>query len=743
MPILRTILTTTTLGLLLSACSAVEQFGAQQPGSSAVSLGNAPRAAVERFLTAWDTQNLDAMYSSVSARSQQLYTPEAFARYYQAVNENIGLEGVGFTVHDIHEQGTSAMVKYDVTLTTSLFGEITDTNRTMRLVQDSGQWRVAWSTMDIFDGYTADAAVRVDTELTARANIYDRSGQPLVEEGGTVSAIWVRKETMNGVADCQRLLADLLYTRTTNLDSLFQSYLADANFYVGEIDEEVEIEYQQQLAEVCGTTRDAGTILPRQTRKYYGQGAAVHLTGYIGPVPEESRAQWINRGYSENDLVGLAGIEFAYQSALAGRPPRVLRVVEPGGIVLAELGRTEGTPPQSVYTTVDRDLQIESARAVAWAYNYAINNWGRPDISPGAGAVAIDVNTGAILSMVSYPTFQPGLFNPDSFAPDRGPRLAEITGSITNRVTQQRYSPGSVYKIVTTAAVINEGLMDPNDGTFFCGLTWDGRVEFGDASSPRLDWRFTDGLDATGYVDPSEALTSSCDPFYYEFGARLYLERSPAIVVEYSEMMGLGAPTGIGVYQEAQSALPVPQSVDEAINNAIGQGNTQVTILQVAQMVAAVANGGTLYQPYVVDRVGGQTVGEPTVVGTLDLSPEALAAVQRGMCDVTSNPDKGTAFSVFDGNGVYPPYRACGKTGTSQTTTYPQAWFVAYAPADDPQIAVVAMGERSREGSEVAAPMVRRILDHYFNAPEIAPFPEWWEGEYVPLAVPDNGVAGG
>ncbi len=734
---------TITVALLLSACSAVEQFNPQQTSGGSVSLGNSPRSAVERFLTAWDAQDLDAMYGSISVRSQQIYSREAFARYYQSVGESIGMEGVSFVLHDIHEQGQSAMAKYDVTLTTSLFGEITDSDRTIRVVQDSGQWRVAWTTMDIFEGYTADSTVRVDSELTNRANIYDRNGQPLVEQNGTVSAIWVRKQAMNGVADCQRLLADLLYTRTTNLNNLFQSYLADANFYVGEIDEETEIEFREQLTEVCGTTREAGTILPRQTRKYYGQGAAVHVTGYIAPVPEESRAQWINRGYSENDLVGLAGIEFAFQNALAGRPPRVLRVVEPGGVILKELGRTEGTPPQSVYTTVDRDLQIESARAVAWAYNYAINNWGRPDISPGGGAVVIDVNTGAILSLVSYPTFQPGLFNPDSFAPDRGLRLAEITANIPNRVTQQRYSPGSVYKIVTTAAVVNEGLMDPNDGTFFCGLTWDGRTEYGDASSPRLDWRFTDGLDATGFVSPASALTSSCDPFYYEFGAKLYLERNPRTLVEYSQMMGLGDTTGIGVYQEAQSALPVPESVDEAINNSIGQGDTQVTILQIAQMVAAVANGGTLYQPYVVDRVGGQSVGEPTVVGTLDLTPEALATVQRGMCDVISDPDKGTAFGVFDGNVVYPPYRACGKTGTAQTTTYPQAWFVAYAPADNPQIAVVAMGERSREGSEVAAPMVRRIMDHYFNAPEIAPFPEWWEGDYVPLAVPDNGVAGG
>jgi penicillin-binding protein 2 len=159
-------------------------------------------------------------------------------------------------------------------------------------------------------------------------------------------------------------------------------------------------------------------------------------------------------------------------------------------------------------------------------------------------------------------------------------------------------------------------------------------------------------------------------------------------------------------------------------------------------MVAAVANGGTVYEPYIVEQVGQQRVAEPTVINTLNVSPEALEVTRRGMCDVTTDPDLGTAIGSFVDNEVYPAYTACGKTGTAQTNTYPNAWFVAYAPADDPEIAVVVMAERSREGSEVAAPMVRRILDAYFGAPQ-APFPEWWEEDYVPLEVPENGVAGG
>lgn len=727
--------------VMLTGCNALP-FPQSEGGISIG--GNTPTAAAESFLKAWGTGSTDEMYSQISARSQGIYTPEAFNRSYQGLIEDIGLNGVEYTINDVHMQGVSAAIDYDLTLQSALFGEIQDTGRTMRMVKEGEQWRVAWSTMDIFEGYTAEANISVDSDPQPRENIYDRNGNPLVLENGTISVLYARQQAMSDVFACQRLLADLLYTPITDIQQEFQNYLPDARVYVGEVDEYIELEYAARLRDLCGMSRDSGDIYTRQARQYIGQGAAVHVTGYIGPVPEEDRARWINLGYSETDYVGLTGIEFAFQAQLAGRPPRVLRLYEPGGTLLRELGRTAGTPPQPVYLTIDRNLQIEAARALAWGYNYAINNWGRPDISPGAGAVVMDVNTGAILAMASYPTFQPTLFDPESYAPNRGPRLAAVQSNprapMLNRVTQERYSPGSVFKIVTTAAAINEGLTAPGE-LFECGLTWDG-TGYGDTFSPRLDWRFTDGLDAAGIINPAQALTSSCDPWYYEFGARLFLESGADTVTEYAHMMGYEGQPGTGIYPEASSYIPVPDTVEEAINNGIGQGDTQVTVLQTAMMVASVANGGTVYEPYIVEQIGQQRVGQPTVLNTLDIVPEALEVARRGMCDVTTDYDLGTAIGSFVDNEMPPPYTACGKTGTAQTNTYPNAWFVAYAPADNPEIAVVVMAERSREGSEVAAPMVRRILDAYFGAPQ-APFPEWWEGEYVPLQVPENGVAGG
>ena len=252
------------------------------------------------------------------------------------------------------------------------------------------------------------------------------------------------------------------------------------------------------------------------------------------------------------------------------------------------------------------------AQALADAYNYADGNWGSRAVSTGAAAVVIDVNSGAILAMASYPFFEPDVFNPDTLCCTvltAGQRIQEMVNDprqpLLNRVTQSQYFPGSTYKIVTTTAAAAEGLMGPDD-IFDCTLTWDGAPFGDDVSFQRVDWRFTDQLEPTGPVTMSQALTSSCDPFFYQMGARLYNEVGPAALADYARAMGLGSATGIPFYgPEASGEILVPGAVSEAISDAIGQLDVKVSPLQMARMVAAVANGGTVYKPYLVQQVGG------------------------------------------------------------------------------------------------------------------------------------------
>ncbi|MGQ9887957.1 MAG: peptidoglycan D,D-transpeptidase FtsI family protein [Aggregatilineales bacterium] len=719
-------------------------------GAGAAAQGGAPADVAAAFLDAWASGAYDAMYSRISPRSQALYDINVFRAMYSDADGATGRTGLTYTIVETQLQGASAAVIYDLSLESAFFEPIVDRGRIMRLVQSPEGWRVAWSSMDIFDGMAPGAQLRATGQRSQRANIYDRNGQALAEQNATVTALYIRRATIPDEANCLDLLASLLRRQRQDLQAFFNRYpTLETVFYVGEIDTDEYAARGQQLSEVCGIQPQ--NTLERQTRRYYRGNAVSHVTGYIGQIPADQLEQWQDRGYQSGDLVGRNGVELAFEAELSGQARRVLSIIEPGGTVLRELSATEGQPPRPVTLTIDRDLQLIVAQALADAFNYAEPNWGNRDVSPGGAAVVLDVNTGAILAAASYPLFEPDVFNPDTYCCTiitAGDRIAEMLNDprapLFNRVFQGQYAPGSIFKIVTAAAAAEEGIFGLDD-TFYCGLSWDG-APFGDTVGfERKDWRFTDGLEPAGEITMAQALTSSCDPFFYQMGAELFNRRGPTALIDYGQRMGLTR-TGINYYgAEAPGEIPLPNSVAAAINEAIGQGDVKVSPIQMAKLIAAVANGGTVYQPYLVQRVGGADgtpvtfEAEPQVVGNLQMRPETLAMLREGMCAVTTDPELGTAVWPFERAG----FTVCGKTGTAQTARYPQAWFVAYSPADNPQIALVVMVEQSLEGSQIAAPITRRILEDYYGEPRFGYPPFWAQGPYVPLQAPEGGTIGG
>jgi penicillin-binding protein 2 len=741
--------------LILSACGALAGSSAENSEGASVSsilpFQQAPEDVIKAFLDAWGQRNYEAMYANISAESKELYPFPVFQTTYETADTEIQLESLTYTLSEAQLQGATAAVNYDLTITSPVFGTIEDAGRVMRLIRNAEGWRVAWSSMDIFNGLTGGSRIRVEALREPRANIYDRNGEVMVEQRSTVVSLYVSRGEIFDEALCLDILANILLVQRGDLVELFNGYNFETVFYVGETSPDVFAAREAELTENCSIR-----TLERETRRYVGHGAAAHLTGYIGQIPAEEVQRYVEQGYNAGDLVGRAGIEAAYEDALAGQAERVLRIVEPGGTTLRELAGTSGTPPQPLTLTVDRDLQLATGQALADAFNFAEGNWANRSHSLGGAAVVVDVNSGAILAMASYPTFDPGVFNPDTYVVNPGFVIADLNADqrspLVNRVTQIQQPPGSTFKVVTTVAAAAEDVFGTNE-IFPCGLEWDGRP-FGDTLPPRSDWKKTDGLPPTGDINISQALASSCDPFYYQMGAELFNDRGPATLVDYARHLGLGRKTGLeAAFAEAAGNIVPPRNVSEAINNAIGQGDVQATPLQMAMMTSVVANGGTLYKPYLVQQIGGldgtevSFQAEPTVLDNISMDEEALEATRRGMCLVTTDYDYGTAWFVFDDpeNGIpTAPYTVCGKTGTAQTARIePHAWFVAYAPAENPEVAIAVMVEHSREGSEVAAPIVRRILDHYFNAP-IAPYPNWWiELEYIPLNIPVGGTGGG
>lgn len=701
---------------------------------------------VTDFLSGWNNQDYPAMYGFLAQQSQQLYPQQVFQTRYQTNMEIIAFSGVTFTINEVRIQGMTAVVHYDATIQSASFGEIIDPNRIMRLANNNGRWGIAWSTMDIFAGLAGNARLTTSSGSQRRATIYDRNGDPIATDGQIVG-LYGAQANMPNVDDCMVLLGEVLGVSTARLEQQFLPYSAvpTSVFFLGWLDENAYALHINRLRAQCGLFEDFTAFA--NVRMYYGGSAMGHVTGYIGPIPAERESEFLALGYGSGDLVGLLGIEREYETTLAGQPERILRIQEPGGEILRTFASTEGSPPTPIQLTIDRRLQLIVSQAINDAYNYAASNWA--GLSIGAGAVVLDVNTGEILAMSSYPTYDPVIFQPaaDGAIEDRFTYIERaalgLSEPLANRLLSRNYFPGSVYKIVTATAALNTGLVTP-DTIFDCTLEWRG-LELGDTQASRTDWRATDGLEATGEINPAEAITSSCNPFFWEMGGLLFRDVSPTALVEYSELYGMGRQYRVNQEMSTgvDGVLGNPTSADQVINSAIGQAPVSVPPIQLGVMAMTVANGGMVYNPYVVQQVGGfddspvTYVGEPEVISTVNYNPGVLEAIRTGMCGVTANTEIGTARFVFGDQS----YSVCGKTGTAEAGPIaPNAWFVAYAPADDPQIAVMVMVDQSREGSEVAAPIVRRILDQYFNT-FIEPYPDWWSGEYTPLNIPEGFVS--
>ena len=292
-----------------------------------------------------------------------------------------------------------------------------------------------------------------------------------------------------------------------------------------------------------------------------------------------------------------------------------------------------------------------------------------------------------------------------------------------NRVTQGLYPTGSIFKSVTSIAAIDSGIYTP-DTTYFCNGSWQGVIT-------RFDWL----PGGHGSLDVAGAITNSCNPYYYEAGLQLHLV-DPNLIAIYSARMGLGGTTGIQDVAESPGYIGTenlilqitgyPMTSVDSVSMAIGQGHVSLSPLQMVRFYAGVANGGNLLRPQLVestrliDDISYQM--QPDIMANFDVVPEAIEAVQIGMCDVTSTP-RGTAEFVFR-NSELQTLGVCGKTGTatdeSPNPGLPHAWFAAYAPAENPQIAIITMVENSGQGSEVAAPIAREILEYYFFGAEDA-----------------------
>jgi penicillin-binding protein 2 len=708
---------------MLAACAPQRQAQVTIPTlarlPSEYRLEEAERAARE-FLSAWSGLDYERMYALLSFTSQEATPVETFTTFYQNNAREMTLERIStqpVTILRDSQQDEIALFTYDVTFETRLIGTFSDVNRNLRLVVDerAGAWRVAWSPADLFAAMEDGGRLRFDPVVPNRANIYDADGIVLADQNARVVIVSVVPQNIPEIETCLAALAAALDRTPEAVNAIIAARPADWLVEIGTMEARAYTAGVETMEAACDATFN-----DRPARRYENGTLAPHVIGYVG-YPDETQLDDLQAaGFSQETIIGRAGIEASWDSTLRGVPGGRLVIVDANGQIVREIARASAQPGQSVWLTIDADLQAATARVLQDAYQ----SGGFAESSNGASAVVMDVNTGAILALVSFPAFDinaytvyPIMGREDAqrlivrYQEDR--RRPEL-----NRVTQAAYPLGSVMKTVSAAAAANSGVY-ALDERYTCSGIWNRDIT-------RYDW-FAPGH---GLMTLASSLTNSCNPYYYEVGYQLS-QVDPYILPDTARELGFGGATGLPDLLENPGLIGDPDwllttygqtwTYSEEVNMAIGQGYVQVTPLQVVRWFSAIANGGGLPRPYLVSQVGllgdpMRTAYEP-ILTPVAIRDDVMDTIRDGLCAVTvvSSLGTGTAEFVFRDSPLQ-TIGVCGKTGTAQDEPRnSHAWFGAYAPRINPQIAVVVMVENSGQGSEVAAPIARDIMEFYFG----------------------------
>ena len=699
---------------VLSACSGgainipgvPTETSLPQPPVTIVSAPNAD-AALQAYLDAFQADDYNAMYALLSKVSQDTNTLEDFARRNR---DSLNIMSAGSFDYEILSSLVnpySAEVAFRVTYHTALVGDI-QRDMVARFSLENGAWKLNWEDGLILPELAGGNVLQMDYSIPSRGNIYDRNGDALAAQadayafqiipgnvtddslGTLVSEVWnLCGISMEGLAQ-----------EIVNTPSQTPIFLCQAS--------------EEESQRIRSIAPSGLQWTEYNSRYYFEQGVGSHVVGYTQLIPAEEIDTYRRLGYQGNEIVGRAGIEQWAEPYLSGQHGGTLYVIDPDtGTPVTKVGESAPKAADAVYLTLDRNLQYYTEQALK-AFTGA--------------AVVIERDTGRVLAMASSPDFDSNAFQPDN--PNQGAELANlIPGSLLNRAAQGQYPLGSVFKIITMAAGMESGLFEAAS-TLDCRYEWTGLSD-----RIRYDWtwqhcedRRARGLECdtpdsipSGPLTLPEGLTRSCNPFFWQIGLTLYQNNRATDIANMARAFGLGSATGIEQIAEESGRIVDPPTEIDMVNQSIGQGEVQVTPLQVARFIAALGNGGTLYRPQLVERIEPVEGGDPVLVfqpeaqGTLPIQPFRMEIIQQAMIDVVSN-ERGTAN--FRLRGLRIP--VAGKTGTAESGSGdPHAWFAGYTMAGDstgrPDIAIAVILENQGEGSDWAAPVFQRIVETYYS----------------------------
>ena len=447
-------------------------------------------------------------------------------------------------------------------------------------------------------------------------------------------------------------------------------------------------------------------------RHYLNVQDAAHLIGYLSEISPSELAAKKYPGRRRGDFIGKFGAEKAYENYLRGTRGGRQVEVNANGQVVRVLKTVAAKPGHNIYLTIDHGLQKKAEKLLRGV---------------AGAAVAMEPNSGHILALASSPSFNQNHFAVGMSHDQWDTLISNPFRPMENKAIQGEYPPGSTYKIITAIAGLDEGVIDVNTEVFCPG-----HYRFGNRTY--RCWK----KGGHGQVEIIKAITESCDVYFYKVGELLGVDR----LAWYAKASGLGFPTGINLDKEAKGLIPtaawkkkrvgVPWQKGETLSVAIGQGFNLATPLQMVGMTAAIANGGTRYKPIIMEAIktpDGRLLhqNQTQVIGKVPISAPTLELVKTGLWAVV-NSDHGTARG-----SRLADIEISGKTGTSQVISRkknetrseeerpahqrPHAWFVAYAPSENPKIAVAVLIEHGEHGSSAAAPVARELIKTYLRKP--------------------------
>ena len=550
--------------------------------------------------------------------------------------------------------------------------------------------------------------IRVQDIAAPRGNILDRTGKILVTNLPQFNIVWIREDAPNPDEVIKRLSKILHEDISVLLDRI--RYGADHPRYVPtrlkeDIDWRTLVHIENNHFNLPGVRIE---VLP--SRDYLYKDLSSHLIGYLAEINPKELQNPLFTNYESGDQIGKSGVEKLFQSYLRGEKGRKFLEVDVHGFEQRLIKLQEPLPGNDLQLTIDIDLQHVAEEAM----------------TDKAGAVVVmEVNTGKLLVLCSTPPLKLQDFVGGISNKAWKSLLENPYHPLINKAIQGQYPPGSTYKIITALAALSEKVVTP-ETVFYCN----GSLTFGNRKYGC--WK----KGGHGAVNMHKALVESCDVYFYQASQKLGVDN----LARYATSMGLGQKTGIVLEHEKSGLIPtsnwklrryrVPWQDGETLSVAIGQGFNLTTPLQICQMTAATANGGTTYQPQLIDSImnpEGDLIQRfsPKKTGQTIASPEALEIVHNALIDVV-NSKRGTA-RVARLKGI----TVAGKTGTAQVVRLAHhkdlkeddipykyrdhAWFTAYAPAEKPEIAVTVLVEHGKHGGSTSAPIAQKIIKRYFK----------------------------